>query len=172
MLYFWEEGRDRDMTMLYSHEAAAAWKKKAEQRGCLILVLALAALFVCILLCTKVNTLNVTRMLYTVMIISTLAGWAVMFLWVYAYRPARARSAHMKGILAGEQEMYEGTLRRTGESFAIPGSVVVKKVELRKGEQVTLLHADSALIKLLPPDGTNVQLVTVRKFITGYEVIK
>lgn len=160
------------MKKLYSMEAAGAWKKKARLWKYLMLLTGAAALAVCIFLCTKVDGMNADRLLLPVIAISVLAGWAVMLLYVYAFHPARARAEHMLGVMAGEEEMFAGVLKRTGETFAIPKSVTVKKMTLTDGENKMLFHADSAVARQLPPDGTKVRLCTVRKFITGYEVIQ
>ena len=40
------------------------------------------------------------------------------------------------------------------------------------GEESILLHAESAVARQLPADGTRVQVSAVRKFITGYEVLQ
>lgn len=160
------------MQKLYSLEAAAGWKKKAGCYGYLMLGTGVLALGVCIFLCTLADGRNTAQLLLPVVIISTLAGWAVMLAGAYLWQPARARAEHMKGILSGKEEKYTGVLQRTGDSYSIPKSVTVKKVALVNGEERTLLHADSAVARLLPPDGERVRVTAVRKFITGYEVMK
>ena len=160
------------MKKLYSMEAAAGWLKKARQRKYLMLGMGAISLAACVFLCTKVTFFNQDRLLWPVIVLSVLGGWAVMLLYAYAYAPAKARAEHMKGIMAGEEETFSGVLQRTGETFAIPKSVTVKKIRLQAGESSILLHADSAVARQLPPDGTGVQVCAVRKFITGYEVVK
>lgn len=159
------------MKKLYSMEEAGKWQKKARLYGGLLVFVAAAALLACIYLCTLADGRNTEKLLIPVMIISTLAGWAVMLGHAYLRRPAKARAQHMKGMLAGEEEMFEGVLQRTGETFSIPGSVTVKKMALVNGEERVLLHADSVLARQLPKDGTRVRLLAVRKYITGYEVL-
>ena len=128
------------------------------------------SLVLCIFLCTKVTFFNQDRLLWPVVIVSVLGGWGVIFLYSYAYAPAKARAEHMKGIMAGEEEVFSGVLQRTGETFAIPKSVTVKKIRLQMGEESILLHAESAAARQLPADGKRVKVSAVRKFITGYEV--
>lgn len=160
------------MKKLYSMEAAKAWLKKARQRKYIMLGVGILSLAVCIFLCTQVTFFNQDRLLLPVIVLSVIAGWVVMLLYVFAYAPARARAEHMKGIMAGEEEVFSGVLQRTGESFSIPKSVTVKKIRLQMGEESILLHAESAVARQLPADGTRVQVSAVRKFITGYEVIQ
>lgn len=160
------------MKKLYSMEAANEWLKKARQRKYIMLGVGILSLAVCIFLCTQVTFFNQDRLLLPVIVLSVIAGWAVMLLYVFAYAPARARAEHMKGIMAGEEEVFSGVLQRTGETFSIPKSVTVKKIRLQMGEESILLHAESAVARQLPADGTRVQVSAVRKFITGYEVIQ
>ncbi len=160
------------MKKLYSMEAAKEWLKKARQRKYIMLGVGILSLAVCIFLCTQVTFFNQDRLLLPVIVLSVIAGWVVMLLYVFAYAPARARAEHMKGIMAGEEEVFSGVLQRTGESFSIPKSVTVKKIRLQMGEESILLHAESAVARQLPADGTRVQVSAVRKFITGYEVIQ
>lgn len=160
------------MKKLYSMEAAKGWLKKARQRKYIMLGVGILSLAVCIFLCTQVTFFNQDRLLWPVVVVSVLGGWGVIVLYSYAYAPARARAEHMKGIMAGEEEVFSGVLQRTGESFSIPKSVTVKKIRLQMGEESVLLHAESAAARQLPADGTRVQVSTVRKFITGYEVLQ
>lgn len=159
------------MKEMYSLRAADAWKSKAAKRLGLMLFVAAAALGLCIFLCCRVNTKNAEKMMIAVMALSICAGWAVMLLYAYAYRPARTRAEHMRGILTGDKEMFYGVLQRTKEVFSIPKSVTVRKIALKNGEEKHLLHVDTALVRQLPPDGTRVGVETVRKFITAWEVI-
>lgn len=160
------------MKHLYSIQTSAVWRKKATFKLGVLCGLLLVMLLVNIGLCNHVNTQNADVLLGLVILISTLAGWAALIVYAFGYRPARARAEHMLGILQGEKEQASGILRRTDEIFAIPKSVTVRKIALQQGEETLILHADSALVRQLPPDGTKVTVETVRKFITGYEVLQ
>lgn len=159
------------MKKLYSEQVASAWRKKAVLWLWVLCALMAGMLAVNIYLCSRVNTRNADQMLLWVVLLSVAAGWAALIFFVFAYRPARARADHMLGILSGERETAAGVLMRRKERFAIPKSVTVQKIALIQGEEALLLHADTAIARQLPPDGTRVTVETVRKFITGYEVM-
>ena len=75
------------------------------------------------------------------------------------------------GILADETEVeYEGVLRLSHGTFQIPKSIAVRKVNIRQEEETVSLNIDARLARRLPLDGTSVRVMTVRKYITAFEV--
>ena len=80
------------------------------------------ALILCVGLCFRVNTGNAGWMLRKAVVCSTLGGWIAMALYFWVYRPSRAESRHMAGILAGEKQEYRGylTARRGSCPAAFP----------------------------------------------------
>lgn len=160
------------MIKLYSKQAAASWKKKAGLWRGGMCGLMFGMLAVNIFLCTRVNSQNGQQLLFCMIALSVLAGWAAILVYAYAYRPAKARKVHMEGILQGDGEIFSGVLRRTGDVFTIPGSVTVRKITLEENGEIKRFQADTALLRHLPKDGTAVKTEVVRKFITGYEVMK
>ncbi len=160
------------MIKLYSKQAAAAWKKRAVLRLGGLWGLMLGMLAVNIFLCTTITGRNGQQVLFCMIGLSVLAGWAAILLYAYGYRPAKARAVHMAGIVQEEGEIFSGVLRRTEDVFTIPNSVTVRQITLETNGETKRFQADTALLRQLPKDSTEVTVEVVRKFITGYEVMK
>ena len=162
------------MTKFYSqeemerHRRRAAWSGAAAWGALALGWLASAAL------CFFVNTANAQRMLFWVIGLATVSGWVFILPRQMVHRPAYAEASHTAGILADETEKteeYEGTLRLSPGAFQIPKSIVVRRATLINGEESVTLSIDAAYARRLPPDGSFLRVQTVRKYITGYEVL-
>ena len=161
------------MMVLYSQADAQRMSRRAKISLSLSCALIVSSLIACIALCTQVNTGNAERMLYTVIGLFTLAGWAAILLFRLIYLPSAAGYRHMKSILDGEEAEMEGRITLTSAAFQIPKCILARKVSLAvEGEEETRkLNIDDRLVKKLPTDGTRVRVRTVRKFITAIEVL-
>lgn len=162
------------MTKFYSqeemerHRRRAAWSGAAAWGALTLGWLASAAL------CFFVNTANAQRMLFWVIGLATVSGWVFILLRQMVHSPAYAEASHTAGILADETEKteeYEGTLRLSPGAFQIPKSIAVRRATLINGEESVTLSIDAAYARRLPPDGSFLRVQTVRKYITGYEVL-
>ena len=159
------------MKRLYTPEAAKRWKRRASLTRIIAPGLVALALMVCILLCTMVTTANARQMMFACIALFTLAGWACILLLYFAYAPAKAQAVHIGGMFSAENETYEGVLTIHKESFHIPKSVTVRKATLETAEGAVALSVSAGLVHQLPKSGTAVRVTTVRKYITGYEVL-
>lgn len=158
------------MKFLYSSELLSRWAARAKR--CLLLcALCLGMnLALCIFLCSRVNALNSASLLWITVILSTLAGWAVICLVYFVYLPARAQISHIGGILNEACEVHQGVLHMHKEKNFIPKSIAFCRVSLTDGEETKHFHVNAGLASLLPPDGSQVRVTVARKFITAYEV--
>ena len=147
------------------HRRRAAWSGAAAWGALALGWLACAAL------CFFVNTANARRMLFGVIGLATVSGWVFILLRQMVYLPAHAEANHIAGIIAEETTEYEGVLRLSPGAFQIPRSIAVRRATLTNGEESVTLSIDAALARRLPPDGSLVRVQTVRKYITGYEVL-
>ena len=161
------------MISFYSQTEVLRVDRRAKTSLYISLALLLSALIACAALCTRVNTGNAETMLYTVIGIFTLAGWIAILLLRLVYFPSAAVCRHMKSILGGEEEEWEGVLSLSPAAFQIPKGIVARKVSLavEGEEEPRKLNIDDRLVKKLPPDGTRARVRTVRKFITAIEVL-
>ncbi len=159
------------MIRLYTPEAARRWKRRAYMILVFSLGLVALALIACIIFCTQVNTANAQTLMLSSMALFTLAGWACILLLYFAYAPAKAQAVHMAGMFSAKTETWEGVLTVHKDSFHIPKSVTVRKATLETAEGPLSLSVSAGLASRLPKNGTAVRVTTVRKYITGYEVI-
>ncbi len=138
---------------------AAAWS---------VLALGWAA---CAALCFFVRTANARRMLFVIIGLATVSGWIFILLRQMVYLPAQAEQRHMASILSETAEEHAGTLRLSPGAFQIPKGIAVRKASLSEDGRTITLNIDARLNKRLPPDGTAVRVLTVRKYITAFEVL-
>lgn len=118
-------------------------------------------------LCLLTRTGNAAAMLRAGCASLVLSGWICIVFFLCALQPARRKQTHLEGLLNREPDRLEGRFFLTGDAFQIPKSVRVRKVRLETGKESLLLNLDEEKLSLAPPDGTEVRLETVRKFITG-----
>lgn len=159
------------MIRLYTPEAAQRWKRRAWLTLTLSLGLVALATIINIILCGQVNTANATTLQLTCIALFALAGWACILLLYYVYAPARAMATHIGGMFSAPSETYEGVLTVHKDSFRIPKSVTVRKATLETAEGPVALSVSAGLVHKLPKNGSALRVTTVRKYITGYEVI-
>ncbi len=158
------------MIPLYSPDEAAGLSRRARLYRTVALILAAAALCVCVLLCFGVRPNNTPRRLFEVIAVSTAAGWAVILLMNVGYRPLIGTARHIQHISSAEATEYAGTFRKTGKLFQIPGSIVVQKIRLQQGDKALILNVDARKAHLLPDDGTKLRVQCRGTFITAFEV--
>ena len=157
---------------LYTQEEAAAVRARAKRLKTWMMILALTGLAVCVTLCCLVNTANETAVRIAVTAVSAVFGWAVILVWALGYAPARADYTHMEGVLGGERETFAGKLSLEEGAWHIPKSIWIRKVNLTDAEgNVQRLSVLAAKAGALPPEGTEVRVETVRKYILTAEVL-
>ena len=158
------------MIFLYTDHETERERKKA--KVCLLSAggILLAALTACVVLCFHVRTGNESRLFKLTVALFTLAGWTAILLYSLGYKPAQAEYRHREHILKGESQAYEGVLTVSGGAFRIPKSITVKKAAIATGEETVRLNLDASLAGRMPPDGTKVRVLTVRQYITAFEV--
>ncbi len=159
------------MVVFYTAEEMEKQKRRARWSGAAAWVCLGLGWLACAALCFFVRTGNAKRMLFLIIGLATLSGWAFILLRQLICVPAQAEAHHMAGILTGEAEAYEGTLLLSPGAFQIPRSIAVRKVMLTQGEETVSLNIDARLAQRLPKDGSFVRVRTVRKYITGFEVL-
>lgn len=158
------------MQHLYTPALLRSWRLRARRTLIALLAGSLTALGVCIALCTMVRTGNADKLLAAVAILSTLTGWAVMLCITFLLAPARAEAEHIGGILSGEAAQAEGVLTVDSQRWLIPRSIAFYKATLRTPEETVTLNVNARLAARLPGPGARVRVLTVRKFITAFEV--
>ena len=159
------------MTSFYSKEEMERHRRRAAWSGAAAWGALALGWLACGVLCFFVNTANAQRMLYGVIGLATVSGWVFILLRQMVYLPAHAEANHIAGIITEESTDYEGVLRLSPGAFQIPKSILVRRATLTNDEESVTLSIDAAFARRLPPDGSFLRVQTVRKYITGYEVL-
>ncbi len=158
------------MDALYDEEQVQRLRRRGQRSRELAWGLLILSQLVCVILCTRVRTGNDRLLLAWVIGVSTCGGWAAILILRLRSRPDRVVSAHMAGILANpEAEELAGELRLRPGLVSIPGSIDIRKAELRTEKDTVVLNVLAEKAACLPPDGTRVRVRTVRSYITGWE---
>ena len=155
----------------YSKEETLRAKQRAKRLKVLCVILSLAALTGCVLLCVLLKTK--TEALYRLLItaLSSLCSGACVCVYMLGIRPARAFYTHAEGLEEAEKEEAEGVLLPGKEYFSIPKSVAVCRIRLKQGEeQVLRLSVRNDKEKLLPAPGTHMKVTAARKYIMRAEI--
>ncbi len=158
------------MKDLYSARELRRWQKRAGRFLIAAVFAAVYGLAVCIGLCGRVNTATAEILLYAVIGLSVLAGWAVILIVAFGYLPAKAEVIHREGMLAEPAEEVCGVLTVEKQKWKIPHSIAFCKASLANGEEKHACQVDVKLLRQLPQNGTRVRAVIRRRFITAWEV--
>lgn len=98
-------------------------------------ILAAAALVACLIMVANTGTANAARMEMACVIVSTVAGWVILYGQMFVVTPCRRELRHALMLREGERERVKGVLSVTDERIAIRGSITVRKAEMRLGEE-------------------------------------
>ncbi len=103
-------------------------------------------------------------------IISTGAGWFVIFAITAQILPNRYDHAHESNMLAGPRETVTGPVAIEPEILQIPKSIAICKVVLGTGRSAQRLSIRADKLALLQPyDGKTITLQTVHGYIVAIE---
>lgn len=159
------------MTVLYTEAEMQKMKRRAAWSGAVSWGALALGWIACAALCFFVRTANAKQMLFLVIGLATVSGWVFILLRQMVCAPSHAEARHMAGILRDATEVeYEGFLRLSPGAFRIPKSISIRKLSIRQDEENISLNIDARLACRLPPDGTSVRVMTVRKYVTAFEV--
>ena len=172
MLYFRKSTGDGYMESFCSGQDLSAQRNLARRFALLFYSLCLLALAAFITLCLVTRTANAALTFRAALVSSVLLGWAGIAVYVCLLSPARARLSHLEGLAGKPSALREGRFFLAAGSFRIPKSVSVCSVRLESGEETFSLNLDEAWIPRAPANGSLVRVQTVRKFITGIEVLE
>ncbi len=130
--------------------------------------IAAATLLACIVLCTRVRTENAQRLLLWCVALSTLGGWIVLSLRIFAIDECRNAIRHAEAMLSGPREIVEGTFALTTERVRIKNGVSMVRVSVCGAPQVQSLQLYDKKRKRFE-SANPVRVTTVYGFIVAYE---
>lgn len=160
------------MELFCTDQDLQAQRKKARRYAVLFGSLCFVTLAFFVVLCLCTDTANAARTLRAALVGSVLLGWACIAVFVCLLSPARAKLSHLEGLLDQSPALREGRFFLTSASFQIPKSVRVRQVRLENGDESAALNLDEAWVSRAPANGSLVRVQTVRKFITGLEILE
>ncbi len=135
--------------------------------ACLAVVLGLAGCIACCVLCTTATAQQMER---DAIIISTLAGWAVIFALTAGVFPNRYALIHENNVLTGERETAVGQITIEPEVLQIPKSIAICKVVVGEGIHAQRLSVRADKVKYLSRyTGKTLKLYTVYGYIAAFE---
>ena len=154
---------------LYSDEDRARLRAQIRRRRVTHAVIAVAALAACIAMIACTNTRNAGSMELAAILVSTVAGWIVIYGSVFVVWARRRELRHADMLHEGEREAVRGTVTVTDERIAIRRSITARRVEVRgDGEVQRLLVCESRADALAAADASAVY--TVHGYAAAYEV--
>lgn len=154
---------------LYSPDEPALLEKKARSFTGVCVLIGALTLAGCIFICTKVDPLNVSRMLIAAFALSTIGGWAVISIAHFVVAEYKNAAKHVRAILDGEGERTEGRFSADREIIRIKHGVSMLRVSAYGAGGSETLSLYSRKAKRFDAE----KAVAVRKvlgFIAAYEV--
>lgn len=154
---------------LYSDEDRARLRARIGRRRAAHAVIAAAALAACIAMAILTNTRNAGRMELAAILVSTVAGWIVIYGTVFVVWASGRELRHAEMLHEGEREAVRGAVTVTDERIAIRRSITARRVEVRgDGEVQRLLVCESRAEALAAAEACAVY--TVHGYAAAYEV--
>ena len=166
---WYNSGMEKKTTELYSPDEPALLEKKARGFTALCVVIGALTLAGCIYICTKVDPVNVSRMLIAAFALSTLGGWIVISIAHFVVGEYKNAAKHCRAILDGEGETVEGRFAVEKEVIRIKHGVAMRTVRQEGAERAETLRIFTKKAKLFDAE----KAVSVRKvlgFVAAYEV--
>lgn len=155
---------------LYTEEMTEKRKMRTKRNARFAAGTLLGGLAACVILCTRVHTGSAARLQWITVAVSAVSGWAALLMCHLSVIPERAAYRHEEGILKGEPAEMAGVLYREPGTLTLPKSITIRKLRLETENGPVTLRVQAGKARLLPPDGTRVKVITVRKYVTAFEV--
>ncbi len=160
-----------DTVELYTDEDMAGLKRKIKCWMIALCAVAAAALAACITVAAITNTGNAERMELYAVVISTLAGWVIIYCATYVIGNARRELGHAGTLRSDERERVEGRVTVTRRWLRIKKSITAREVEVETPEGVSRFWvAESRAGQLARANAT--ALYTSHGYVAAYEVMK
>lgn len=154
---------------LYSDADLDRLTKQIRQRCAANSLIAAAALVACIAMIACADTRNAASMEVASIIVSTVAGWIVIYGSVFVVSVRRRELRHAAMLHEEERQTVSGVVMVTDERVVIRRSITARRVEVR-GEKETqrLLVCESRAAALAQAGADTVY--AVHGYVAAYEV--
>ena len=154
---------------LYPPERLERLKRRRKWVRLLLILLAAAALAVCVVLTCRVNTRNIYDMLLACICVSVGTAWIIIYFGIYTVRDAGRELEHAKHLAEGPREAVTGRVTLLNQKVRVRNSITLRKlrVETKKGPVLLNVHADKA--EALRRAGERLTLYTVHGYVTAWQ---
>lgn len=161
------------ITELYRPEDLERLERKLKRSIRAALLLAAAALALCVFFCLRANTANALRMERMAIAVSTAAGWVVIWLAHHRIAELRRERKHAEMLMTGERSALEGELELSEERMRIRGSILFYPLKLRAADGTA---AAGKVIAACAPtlrrqNGKRLRLYVVNGYAAAFECL-
>lgn len=154
---------------LYSETDLTRLRQRIKRWRRLLWILAACALAVCLRMITLTGTENAAQMEGTVIAVSTVAGWIVIYCSIFVVTASRRELSHANMLHNENRQIVRGNVVVTNERVAITRSITARRVEVSgDGETRRLLVCENRA-DALAAAGAAV-LYTAHGYVAAYEV--
>ena len=154
---------------LYDSAAMSRLERRIKLWRGLLWALSAGALAVCVGMIARTGTANATRMELTVICVSTVVGWIVLYGRMFGVTAARRELAHANMLRREERQAVSGNVTVTNERVAIRNSITARRVEVYADGETRRLLVCETRANALAAAGT-ATLYTAHSYVAAYEV--
>lgn len=159
----------REIVELYSDADIARLRQQIKRRRAVHVAVAVLALAACIGLILGTSTRNAARMELMTIIVSTVAGWFVIYGIVFKVTARKRELRHATMLRGEERQAVRGEVVVTDEKVAIWKSITARRVEVRgEGEPERLWVCESRADALAAAGART--LYAAHGYVAAYEV--
>ena len=155
---------------LYSETDLTRLKQRITRWRMLLWVLAVCALLIILRLIALTGTGNAAQMEQTVIALSTVAGWIVIYCSIFVVTAGQRELAHANMLHSEERQMVQGIVKVTDERVAITRSITARRVEVQDNGEAHLLLVSENRADVLADVGEAV-LYAAHGYVAAYEVM-
>lgn len=159
----------RQIIELYSEADMTRLRRRIKRWRTALWILAACALAVCLRMITLTGTENAAQMERTVIAVSTVAGWIVIYCSMFVVTAGQRELSHANMLHNEDRQIVRGNVTVTNDRVAITRSITARRVEVGvDGEPRRLLVCENRADALAASGA--VVLYTAHGYVAAYEV--
>lgn len=159
----------RQIIELYSETDMTQLRRRIKRWQTALWIFAACALAVCLGLIVHAGTENAAQMEGTVIAVSTVAGWIVIYCSIFVVTAGRRELSHANMLHNENRQIVQGSVTVTNERVSIIRSITARRVEVSgDGETRRLLVCENRADALEAAGA--VVLYAAHGYVAAYEV--